>query len=331
MSKVTKKIVCIVLGASGISLFLFIMYMLVVGAVMSYGYNNLKFSGFLALGIVPIICLVFLIGYLFRKKRIYILPCIVLACVFVLIFSMTRDKKFEPLPEGFDRYIDSRKLTYVYGGYVKPYNDKYVFKLGDKEYFVEEKSDKGKVIKVGNEYVLLIGLTADNMWLPSLSGDSSIDLMIYTGIGELGYVATDNFSNKYGKWYELNNEPWCAIYISWCADRARILDDNNIFKFAYCPTAIEHYTLYDRFRTVESGYTPNAGDLFFQTVTGENGAGGDHTGIVIYYNDGIVYSIEGNYGNAVKIVARPISKLYGFATAGGTEYGIKPKKYELGL
>jgi hypothetical protein len=28
-----------------------------------------------------------------------------------------------------------------------------------------------------------------------------------------------NNDTKYGKWYGLNNQPWCAMYVSWCFKR----------------------------------------------------------------------------------------------------------------
>ena len=38
---------------------------------------------------------------------------------------------------------------------------------------------------------------------------------------EIGYAEKGNSNDtKYGKWYGLNNNPWCAMFVSWCFDRA---------------------------------------------------------------------------------------------------------------
>jgi len=42
---------------------------------------------------------------------------------------------------------------------------------------------------------------------------------------QLGYqeVGTRNDS-MYGKWYGLNYNPWCAMFVSWCFDQAGLAD-----------------------------------------------------------------------------------------------------------
>ena len=37
---------------------------------------------------------------------------------------------------------------------------------------------------------------------------------------EIGYTETGNNDTKYGDWYELNNQAWCAMFVSWCYDKA---------------------------------------------------------------------------------------------------------------
>ncbi|WP_211750063.1 peptidoglycan-binding protein [Paenibacillus sp. Marseille-Q4541] len=41
--------------------------------------------------------------------------------------------------------------------------------------------------------------------------------MLNTAISQIGNLEGANNNNKYGVWYGLNNQPWCAIFVSWCA------------------------------------------------------------------------------------------------------------------
>lgn len=37
---------------------------------------------------------------------------------------------------------------------------------------------------------------------------------------QLGYVESGDNDNKYGAWYGVNNEPWCAMFATWCFVKA---------------------------------------------------------------------------------------------------------------
>ncbi len=55
---------------------------------------------------------------------------------------------------------------------------------------------------------------------------------------EIGYQEGKNNNTKYGKWYGLNNNPWCAMFVSWCFEQAQ-----NIFNRAFGPLKLSGYTL----------------------------------------------------------------------------------------
>ena len=57
---------------------------------------------------------------------------------------------------------------------------------------------------------------------------------------QLGYKEGPNNDTKYGDWYGLPNNPWCQMFISWCADQAGIGTD-IIPRTASCPTALEWF------------------------------------------------------------------------------------------
>ena len=60
-------------------------------------------------------------------------------------------------------------------------------------------------------------------------------------IGELGTTENPSGSNnnKYGQWYGVNYEPWCAIFDTWCFEMA---GDSPSFvkgsRYAYCPYVV---------------------------------------------------------------------------------------------
>ena len=45
-------------------------------------------------------------------------------------------------------------------------------------------------------------------------------IVIDAAQNEVGYQETGNNDTKYGKWYGLNNQPWCAMFVSWCFAQA---------------------------------------------------------------------------------------------------------------
>ncbi|GKX68536.1 peptidoglycan-binding protein [Inconstantimicrobium mannanitabidum] len=106
----------------------------------------------------------------------------------------------------------------------------------------------------------------------------------------------DNMT-KYGAWYGLNGQPWCAMFVSWCANQAGILG-TVVPKYAYCPYGVNAYENWGRYRRRTSGYEPEQGDVIFFQQDGV----ACHTGIVIQYNSSskIVTTIEGNSRDAIR-------------------------------
>lgn len=61
--------------------------------------------------------------------------------------------------------------------------------------------------------------------------------LLNVALSQVGTGEESNGSNKYGRWYGLDCQPWCQIFVSWCADAAGI-SPAIIPKLAYCPTAL---------------------------------------------------------------------------------------------
>lgn len=102
---------------------------------------------------------------------------------------------------------------------------------------------------------------------------------------EIGYKEGSGNDTKYGRWYGMNNQPWCMMFISWCAAKAGIAA-GVVPKLAYVPYCVDFYEkkgLYHK----KAGYTPRPGDIVFY---GAN----DHVGVVEKISGGRLVTIEGN-------------------------------------
>lgn len=124
-------------------------------------------------------------------------------------------------------------------------------------------------------------------------------IVIDAAKGELGYQETGNNDTKYGKWYGLNNQPWCAMFVSWCfaqADLSEHIAASSKKGFASCDAGLKWFS--KKGKIVPVGQA-KAGDIvFFQF---DEDAQADHVGIVVK-NDGKKYlwCIEGNTSGDTK-------------------------------
>lgn len=112
--------------------------------------------------------------------------------------------------------------------------------------------------------------------------------IIGVALTQVGYTEGENNDTKYGSWYGLPYQPWCATFISWCARQAEI--STNILQKTGRASAryfgIPYYS--------GTKYTPLPGDLFFTK-------GFTHVGIV-YDTDGeYFYCIEGNANTELSV------------------------------
>ena len=123
---------------------------------------------------------------------------------------------------------------------------------------------------------------------------------------QLGYTEGANNATKYGTWYGLPNQPWCAMFISWCARQAGI-SKNILQNSAVAAPDAKYFNIpyYDG-----ASYTPQKGDLFFTKSW-------SHVGLVYYVDGSYFYTIEGNSnttgsseGTSVVTNRRKISNFY---------------------
>ena len=134
-------------------------------------------------------------------------------------------------------------------------------------------------------------------------------------------------NNMYGIWYGYNNEPWCAMFVSWVANESGILR-TVVPKFSGVSGGRDWYTNNQRYYSVDSSYVPAKGDLFFMQTVTESGKIQNHVGIIEAYDPttGDIFTLEGNLGNQVNYAIRNINdgKVDGFGENGGSSLGQIP-------
>ena len=137
-------------------------------------------------------------------------------------------------------------------------------------------------------------------------GDAAIVAVAQTQIGNEGGL-------KYCEWYGYSYRvEWCAIFVSWCADQCGYLDAGILPKELNVIPYVEWFQERDQWKYRD--YEPSPGDLIFYDWESDGLA--DHVGIVERVEDGIVYSIEGNAGDACIENSHylAIAPIYGYGT-----------------
>ena len=116
----------------------------------------------------------------------------------------------------------------------------------------------------------------------------------------------------YWSWYGFESHvEWCACFVSWCADQCGYIDAGLLPKFAACTSQGVPW-FQERGQWQDNTYTPNPGDLIFFNWDQDEWI--DHVGIVEKVENGRIYTIEGNSGNACEQNSYPLgdSQIYGY-------------------
>jgi hypothetical protein len=124
--------------------------------------------------------------------------------------------------------------------------------------------------------------------------------VVRVATGQLGYHERGDNLTRYGAWYGLNGQPWCAMFVSWVFARSGHPLPNLQSGKGYAGVRVAAENLRRRGLLRD---TPKAGDLYLHR-------GGtwqsDHTGIVVEVErDGDFWTIEGNKDNRVQRVHHP--------------------------
>lgn len=122
---------------------------------------------------------------------------------------------------------------------------------------------------------------------------------------QIGVKETGDNNTPYGAWYPMNGQPWCAMFVSWCANKAGI-PTNVIPKYSYCPNGYDELLKCGGKKV--TGAEGKPGDIAFF----HNGTRFSHTGIVEDVSNGEIHTIEGNTSDMVarRSYATNASKVY---------------------
>ncbi len=135
-----------------------------------------------------------------------------------------------------------------------------------------------------------------------------------TVIVELALTQLGNEGGEiYWSWWGYTDRvEWCAIFVSWCADQCGYLEAGIIPRFQGVDAGSQWFM--DNGHWQDNSYEPSPGDLIFfdWEVDGDC----DHVGIVEKCEDGIVYTVEGNSGDACR------QQQYGVGSSNIFGYGL---------
>lgn len=151
------------------------------------------------------------------------------------------------------------------------------------------------------------------------TGNQAEDILAIAAT-QVGYKEGANNETKFGAWYPMNYNPWCAMFVSWCAEQAGIAK-NVIPKHASCDVGMNWFKSKNKWENSAyhgGSYIPKAGDIIYFGVIGDS----NHVGIVRYSANGYVYTVEGNASDMVINKSYPLSseKILGY---GLPAYSIK--------
>lgn len=115
----------------------------------------------------------------------------------------------------------------------------------------------------------------------------------------------------YWSWYGFDSRvEWCACFVSWCADQCGYIESGLVPKFAGCVDGANWFKSNGKWQN--RTYEPKAGDIIFFDWEGDGTT--DHVGIVEKCENGTVYTVEGNSGDACKQRQYAVgsSNIYGY-------------------
>ena len=135
-------------------------------------------------------------------------------------------------------------------------------------------------------------------------GNQAIVEVALTQLGNEG-------GQPYWSWYGFDGRvEWCACFVSWCADQCGYLDSGIVPKFAGCVDGANWFKGNGQWQ--DRNYEPTAGTIIF--FEWENDGETDHVGLVEKCENGVVYTVEGNSGDACRQNQYSVgsSSIYGY-------------------
>ena len=138
---------------------------------------------------------------------------------------------------------------------------------------------------------------------------------ISVGDGEIVTVALSQVGNTggqpYWSWYGFNSRvEWCACFVSWCANECGYIENGIIPKLRAAYKALSGLRKEDNGRTAALRQKQDT----LSSLIGKVTVFTDHVGIVERVENGTVYTVEGNSGDACRQNSYSIgsSVIYGY-------------------
>jgi hypothetical protein len=126
----------------------------------------------------------------------------------------------------------------------------------------------------------------------------SKELVVNIANSQIDYKEAANNNTMYGAWYGMNNQPWCAMFVSWVFNEAGLgstVAASTRKGFASCDAGLKWFAKKNKLVPIGQA---QAGDIaFFQFDTD---AQPDHVGIVVKNNGKYLWCIEGNTASDTK-------------------------------
>lgn len=135
-------------------------------------------------------------------------------------------------------------------------------------------------------------------------GNQAIVEVALTQVGNQG-------GQPYWSWYGFDSRvEWCACFVSWCADQCGYIENGIVPKFSGCVDGANWFN--SNRQWADRNYEPKAGDIIF--FDWESDGLTDHVGIVEKCENGTVYTVEGNSGDACRTRTYAVgnSVIYGY-------------------
>lgn len=215
--------------------------------------------------------------------------------VFTMVDARTRNTKeiIKELNESYGTVFQPKTVLYI------GINSKTKESLMDEYGFSELQK------KQVNE---LLDKKYNSLWNNLLYGSLISNDFINIAMQEIGNINGE----KYWAWYGFNNRvPWCAIFVSWVANQAKIMNV-SVPRFSVVGDGARWFK--ERGQWEGRGYIPKSGDLIF--FDWEQDKKLNHVGIVEKVENNYIYVVEGNSNDRCK------ESIYGVNDISISGYGI---------
>ena len=151
-----------------------------------------------------------------------------------------------------------------------------------------------------------------SLWKAAIYGTDGNADIVTVALSQIGNVGGEPYWSWYG--FESRVE-WCACFVSWCSNECGYLESGILPRFASCSGGVQWFRERGLWRT--GSYEPQPGAiLFFDWADDSQDGSPEHVGIVERVEDGSVYTIEGNSGDACKAKSYSIdhTEILGYGT-----------------